>query len=63
MKKDNVIQIYSGDPRAGALYDALLDAIEQHSDGMPFVTVVGTLEVVKMTLNEMQNKATEERGF
>lgn len=62
-KKNNVVKLYQGDERAGALYDAILSVIEERGQEMPFVTVVGILEMVKMNLNQMQNEVMEERGF
>lgn len=62
-KKNNVVKLYSGDPRAGELYAAILDLVAERSEGIPFATVVGVLEMAKMNLYIGQVEAIEERGY
>ena len=60
-KKDNVVNLYSSDPRLCRLYDAMLDTITEKGDGIPFLAVLGMLEYMKLVLYQKQNEAMEER--
>lgn len=57
----NIVKLHGGDPRVGELYAAILDLIEERSEGIPFASVVGVLEMAKMNLYIGQVEAIEEK--
>lgn len=61
-KKNNVVRLYNGDPRVGELYDAILGAIGERGNAIPFCSVIGVLDMIKMSLYAGQVEAMEERG-
>lgn len=51
---DNLIKIAEGDQRLGNPAQAILDMIHKRTDGMPFPSVRGVLQIVEHTLIEDQ---------
>ena len=54
---EKVIKLYNGDPRVGELYGAILDIISERGAGISFAAVIGTLEMAKMNLYDVQIEA------
>ncbi len=57
----NIVKLHSGDPRVGELYGAVLDLIEERSEGICFAAVIGVLDMAKMSLYKGQVEAMEEK--
>lgn len=49
-----IIPLFDGDPRYGALIDAIIDTINGRGKGLLFVGVIGALRLVEMRVIENQ---------
>ena len=60
--KDNLIKIHQDkSPEICILYDAILETIEKHGLRLPLVTVIGTLDLIKMNLTVKTNEINDEK--
>lgn len=57
----DVVKLFgTSDPRYGALYQAIIDTIEEHNDGLLFVGLLGVLRLIE---NEVIRYQREDAGL